>query len=250
MCSCPKMEAGIINIPHHPSIQNKLLSILPQEDFVRVAEDLSHITLPRGTVLAKVGKPIEHVYFLTSGIGSLVATTPEGHRAEAGIFGFDGYVPTTAIAEVETSSHDVAMQVGGDAYRIEYGRFRALMDDTKSFSKIVIRSIEAFSVQLAHTAVSNAVHDVNQRLARWLLMCHDRVSGNEIELTHEFIAMMLAVRRPSVTTSLHTLEGNGFIKSQRGIITIRNRSALEEFAHDAYGKPEAAYRRLMKDLFS
>jgi CRP-like cAMP-binding protein len=90
---------------------------------------------------------------------------------------------------------------------------------------------------------------VSERLARWLLMCHDRVQGNEIELTHEFLSLMLAVRRPSITTSLHILEGNGFIKAERGNITIRNRAALEEFAHDAYGKPEMAYRRLMKDLF-
>ncbi len=230
------------------SIRNKLLAILPPSDFKRVADSLEYIDLPRGTVLAKVGKPIEHVYFLTSGIGSLVATTPEGNQAEAGIFGFDGYVPTTAIAEVETSSHDVAMQVAGDAYRLDYVRFRTAMDSAV-FSRVAIRSIEAFSVQLAHTAVSNAVHGVNERLARWLLMCHDRVTGNEIGLTHDFIAMMLAVRRPSVTTSLHTLEGNGFIKSKRGMITIRNRSALEEFAHDAYGKPEAEYRRLMSNLF-
>lgn len=234
--------------PQQGSIRNKLLSLLPTEDFEEVAGCLEYIDLPRGTTIAKVGAPIEHVYFLTSGIGSLVATTPEGHRAEAGIFGFDGYVPTTAIAEVETSSHDVGMQVGGDAYRIDYASFRTAMD-RKNFAKIVIRSIEAFSVQLAHTAVSNAVHDVNERLARWLLMCHDRVVGNEIGLTHDFIAVMLAVRRPSVTTSLHTLEGHGFIRSQRGLITIRNRPALEEFAHDAYGKPEAEYRRLMKDLF-
>lgn len=121
--------------------------------------------------------------------------------------------------------------------------------DNKNFSKVVIRSIEAFSVQLAHTAVSNAVHDVDERLARWLLMCHDRVPANEIGITHESISIMLSVRRATVTTSLHTLESNGFIRAQRGMITIRNRSALEEFAHDAYGRPEAEYRRLMKDLF-
>lgn len=233
---------------HQPPTRNKLLALLPQQDFERIAKELEYIELPRGTTLARIGEPIEQVYFLTSGIGSLVTTMPDGRRAEAGIFGFDGYVPTTAIAEVETSSHDVWMQVAGDAYRMEYRSFRAAMD-TKNFSKLVIRCIEAFSVQLSHTAVSNAVHDVNHRLARWLLMCHDRVTGNEIGLTHDFIATMLAVRRPSVTTSLHILEGHGFIKAERGLITIRNRVALEEFAQDAYGKPESEYRRLMKDLF-
>lgn len=97
------------------SVPNKVLSILPAADFALVAEHLEHIDLPQGTVLARVGEPIDYVYFLTSGIGSLVTTTPEGNRAEGGIFGFDGYVPTTAMAEVETSSHDVGMQVDGAA---------------------------------------------------------------------------------------------------------------------------------------
>ena len=132
---------------------------------------------------------------------------------------------------------------------MDYGCFRGWMDHNRNFSKVMIRSIEAFSVQLSYTAISNAVHDVTERLARWLLMCHDRVPGDEIALTHEFISLMLAVRRPSVTTSLHILEGNGFIKSERSNIIMRNRPAMEEFAHDAYGKPEEEYRRLMKNLF-
>ena len=235
--------------PHQSFMQNKLLALLPAADYQQMAGDLQHVDLPRAKQLAGAGKPIDYVYFLTSGIGSIVATTPEGHRAEAGIFGFDGYVPTSAASGSETSAHDVEVQIEGDAYRTDYDIFLGWMDRNRSFAKIIMRSLEAFSVQLAHTAASNAVHDVNERLARWLLMCHDRVSGNEIALTHEFISLMLAVRRPSVTTSLHILEGNGFIRAERGVITIRNRPGLEEFARDAYGKPEQEYRRLMKDLF-
>jgi len=123
------------------------------------------------------------------------------------------------------------------------------MRENQNFSTIMIRLIEAFAVQLAYTAVSNAAHDVNERLARWILMCHDRVSGDELHLTHEFISLMLSVRRPSVTTSLHVLEGNGFIRAERGLITVRKRAALEDFARDAYGKPEEEYKRLMADLF-
>jgi CRP-like cAMP-binding protein len=228
---------------------NKLLSILPEDDYVTVASDLEYVELARGTILAHAGKPIDHIYFLTSGIGSIIATTPEGNRAEAGVFGFDGYVPTSAVASVDDSAHDVIVQLNSQAYRMTYGQFRRSMDVNRNFAKVMIRSIEAFSVQLTYTAISNAIHDVTERLARWLLMCHDRVPGNEIGLTHEFISLMLAVRRPSVTTSLHVLEGNGFIRSERGNIIIRNRGAMEEFARDAYGKPEAEYRRLMKDLF-
>lgn len=235
--------------PPQSSMQNKLLALLPATDYGQIAPDLDLIPLPKGTLLGRAGKPIKYAYFLASGLGSIVVTTPEGHSAEAGIFGFDGYVPTSVVTGLEVSIHDVGMQLDGEGYRISYDAFRGWMDSNRSFSRVMIRAAEAFAVQLAFTALSNAVHDVNERLARWLLMCHDRVSGNEIALTHDFISLMLAVRRPSVTTSLHVLEGNGFIRSERGSIMIRNRPALEEFARDAYGRPEEEYRRLMKDLF-
>lgn len=227
---------------------NKLLALLPFDDYRQMANDLSDVSLPAGTKLAEEGARIDHVYFLTRGIGSILARTPEGQTVEAGVFGSEGYVPTSAIAGIEISSFDVIIQLEAYASRIPYERFRYWMRENDSFSKLMIRSIEAFAVQLAYTAVSNAVHDITERLARWLLMCHDRVDGDEIALTHEFLSTMLAVRRPSVTTSLHILEGNGYIRSERGHITIRDRGALEEFARDAYGKPEREYERLMKDI--
>jgi CRP-like cAMP-binding protein len=241
--------ASAMSILKQSSVHNKLVGILPAEDFSLISPDLEYIALPRTTPLAAAGKPIDYVYFLTSGIGSVVVTTPHGNQAEAGIFGFDGYVPTSVVTGTELSTYDVHMQLAGDGYRMAYQVFGQHLESNRNFFKVMIRSMEGFSVQLAYTAVSNAVHDVNERLARWLLMCHDRVSGNEIHLTHEFISLMLTVRRPSVTTSLQILEGNGFIWSKRGVIIIRDRAALEEFASDAYGKPEEEYRRLMKDLF-
>ena len=194
------------------------------------------------------GKPIDFVYFLTGGLCSVLAVTPEGHSAEAGIFGRDGYIPSSAAAEVELHSYNIQVQIDGEGFRMPYSTFSATMK-SRNFFVVMIRAIEAFSVQLSYTALSNAVHDVNVRLARWLLMCDDRIAGSDLPLTHDFIALMLAVRRPSVTTALHVLEGNGFIRAERGLIRIRDRERLEEFAQDAYGKPEAAYRRLMGGLF-
>jgi CRP-like cAMP-binding protein len=234
--------------PQQSTVRNKLLALLPAADYDRLAPHLTHLELRRGTILAEHGAPIDYLYFFQSGIGSVVATTPEGNRSEAGLFGFDGYVPTSAVADIDLSPHHVNVQIDADAYRIDYDIFRDCMRDSANVRRVMLRAMEAFAVQLAYTAVSNAIHDVNERLARWLLMCHDRLPGNDVPLTHEYLAIMLAVRRPSVTTSLHVLEGNGFIRSERGNIVIRNRKALEEFAHDAYGKPEKEYRRLMADL--
>ncbi|MDW9551956.1 Crp/Fnr family transcriptional regulator [Sinorhizobium meliloti] len=236
-------------IPPEAAVDNQLLDLLPEPDYNQIAPDLDYVKVTRGARIATAGAPIDHVYYLTSGIGSLVASTPEGNKAEAGIFGSEGYIPTSAAMGVELSVHDIIMQIEGNAYRMKFSAFRKWMDRNRNFARVMIRCIEAFSIQLTYTAISNALHGVDERLARWLLMCHDRVSGDEIPLTHEFISLMLAVRRPSVTTSLHVLEGNGFIRSNRGNIIIRNRQALEEFARDAYGKPEAEYRRLMTALF-
>lgn len=238
-----------MSTPQPSQLLNKLLAILPEKDAQQVAPLLDFVTLPRDTVLSVAGKPIDFVYFLTDGIGSVFVETPDGRHAEAGIFGYEGYIPTSAVADVALSTFSVNIQIQARGYRIAYGSFRKLMRENRNFSTVMIRAIEAFAVQLAYTAVSNAAHDVNERLARWILMCHDRVSGNELHLTHEFISLMLSVRRPSVTTSLHVLEGNGFIRSERGLITVRNRAALEDFARDAYGKPEEEYKQLMRDLF-
>lgn len=235
--------------PRHTEVQNKLLAILPEYDYEQIASDLTLVSLPRGTLIAREGDEVGRVYFLTTGIGSIIARTPEGIRCEAGVFGSEGYVPTSAIAGVERAAHDVVIQLEAEAYQMSYDVFKKWMEQNRNFSKVMIRSIEGFAIQLAYTAVSNAVHDVTERLARWILMCHDRVSGDELNLTHEFLSLMLAVRRPTVTTSLHILEGSGFIRAERANITVRNRAALEEFAHDAYGKAEREYERLMRDLF-
>lgn len=103
-------------------------------------------------------------------------------------------------------------------------------------------------MQTSHTALSNAVHPIEERLARWILMCDDRSDAGEMPLTHEYMSIMLAVRRPSVTTSLHVLEGNGFIRAERGCVIVRDRAGLEEFAGDAYGSPEREYRRLIGSM--
>lgn len=227
---------------------NNLLQLLPQIDFQMLAPDLTYQVFPKGTPLAHRDKPIDAVHFLTSGIGSVLIMTPRGRRAEAGIFGFDGYIPTAAVTGARISSYDVTVQLDAKGYSMGFDDFRRWMDQSKPFAQIMNRSMEGFTVQLAHTAVSNAVHDVNERLARWLLMCHDRSRSDEMAVTHELLSVLLGVRRPSVTTALHVLEGEGLIRSLRGSVVIRDRLALEDFAHDSYGRPEAEYRRLMSDL--
>lgn len=144
--------------------------------------------------------------------------------------------------------HEVFVQVEGTAQRIPLSRLLAALPENPVFSNLLARFIQTFASQICYTALCNANCQVDERLARWLLMCHDRVDGDEIALTHDFISSRLSVRRPSITTALHVLEGRKFVRAERGRVTIRDRKGLEEFAGGFYGKAEEEYRRLIGDL--
>lgn len=232
-----------------PSVQadfrNRLLRLLSDDDFQAIAPALEHVDLPKGFSVSEPDQAIGYYYFIEAGVGSIVAISPEGHRAEVGLVGRDGVIPTAAIMECDTTPHDILIQVEGYGYRIEAGALVQFLADRPDARKIFIRFVQVLAVQTACTALSNSAHHVEERLARWILMCHDRTENGEIALTHEYIAIMLAVRRPSVTTALHVLEGNHLIYSERGKVTVRDRDALENFALDAYGVPEQEYKRLI-----
>lgn len=217
-------------------------------NFERLAPDLEPFQAKRATILLRPGEPAGHAVFLSSGIGSLIAKSPEGLRVEAGLFGRDGFAPTNFALDDDQSPFNGTFQVPGDGYRIAAGWLRAALEASATLRSILGRYALALAAQAAFTALSNAVHPVEERLARWLLMCDDRSDAGEFSVTHELMSIMLAVRRPSVTTALHVLEGNGFIRSERGLVVIRDRGALEASAGDAYGKPEREYERLLGPL--
>jgi CRP-like cAMP-binding protein len=224
------------------------LSRLSQEDFEVLAEHLHPVDMPRGFQIAAPNKVIHYYYFMEAGIASMVTTSPEGLKAETGLVGRDGVTPTAAILYSDQIAHEVMVQVGGSGHRIEAAALTQALGTSPTLRTQLTRFVQTLGTQTAFTALSNATHHIEERLARWILMCHDRVDDGKIALTHEFMSIMLAVRRPSVTTALHVLEGNGLIYSDRGVITIRDRSGLEGFAADAYGAPEAEYGRLLGPL--
>lgn len=230
--------------------KNYLLSMLSSKDFAAIAPYLEPVDLPKDYVIATANQPIGHYYFIEVGIGSIVAITPGGSKAEVGLTGRDGILPTAALLGCDTIVHDIIVRVPGYGHRIEAEVFKQLFATHVGLRELLLRFVQALATQTASTALSNSVHHVEKRLARCLLMCHDRIDGRQIALTHDDIAAMLAVRRPSVTTSLHVLEGRHFIASTRGLITIRDRAGLETFAADAYGVPESEYGRLIGPLGS
>ncbi|SHH01186.1 cAMP-binding domain of CRP or a regulatory subunit of cAMP-dependent protein kinases [Kaistia soli DSM 19436] len=229
-------------------IKNQLLACMGTHDFDALAPHLDPVDLPRSFVISHPDTVIEHYYFIEAGLGSIVCVSQDGFRAEVGMVGKDGVIPVAAIFDRDSSAHQIVMQVGGHGHRIDSAVFKEIMGGSETMRRLLLRFASNLSTQASYTALSNAVHHVEERLARWLLMCHDRIGDEKLKLTHEYLAVLLAVRRPSVTTALHILEGNRFIYATRGLITIRDREGLQRFAADAYGVPEAEYRALFGPL--
>jgi CRP-like cAMP-binding protein len=222
--------------------------LLPDEAFREIAGHLEPVDLPRGYVFSEPLKDCNYAYFPESGIGSIVAISPEGQQSEVGIFGREGMTPAYLVLETAMTPYAIFMQVPGAGHRILNETLFSITQKSASLRRCLLRYAYVLSIQTAYTGLSNSIHHVDVRLARWLLMCHDRTRSDQFSLTHEFLAVMLSVRRSSVTNALHMLEGNHLIYSERSLIIIRDRKALEDFAGDAYGIPESEYNRLIGKL--
>lgn len=210
-----------------------------------IAPLLEPIALPRDFLISASDERVDYVYFPDSGIGSVTLNTDIGLTAEAGLFGREGFSPTVAAVGGSISMHDIVMQSPGEGHRIDRETLSSVLDEDRQFERMLLRYSHVFATQISYTALANAGNRIDVRLARWLLMCHDRAEGNEFHLTHGYIAIMLAVRRSSVTVALHELEGKHFIRSERNHIIIKDRAGLQAYAGDAYGGPEKEYRMLL-----
>lgn len=230
------------------TVRNRLLRLLTPQDFSLLAPHLSPCRAEKGKRLFERDTKIDTVWFLDSGIGSIVSVSPEGQRVESGLFGRDGFAPVALAMGSDQSPCEGLIQLADDCHNIPATALQEAIARSPTLHNVLLRYAHTLSTQTAYTALSNAVHPIEERLARWILMCHDRMEGDELPLMHEFLAVMLAVRRPSVTIALHVLERHRLIRSERGCIIVCDRPGLIDFARDAYGLPEAEYERLLGPL--
>lgn len=227
------------------AVRNLLLQRLPAGDFALLAPHLEPLDLKRGLLLVEQNKAIDHVYFAETGIVSQVAVTDDNRRLEVGIYGREGFGPAAMVAGVDRTPYEHFVQLEGVGFRIAAAPFVDALKQSATLHALLLRYMQVFTVQTGYTALSNGSGVIGERLARWLLMCHDRIDGNGLALTHEFLGIMLGVRRSGVTDAIHHLEGVGIIRAARGHIEIRDRERLEDTAGDSYGVPEAEYARLL-----
>jgi CRP-like cAMP-binding protein len=226
------------------SVRNRLLAAMPPDGFALLRPHLEMVPLRLREVMVQPGQPIEHVAFVEQGIVSVLAAAEE-ECIEIGMIGPEGLVGVPVVLGVGTSPHVHLVQAEGEALRMRADALRGAMGESPTLFALLARYVHCFTVLVSHTAFANANFGIEARLARWILMTQDRLGRDELPLTHEFLAMMLGVRRPGVTVATHVLEGNGLIKAGRGRIRVLDRERLRELADTSYGLPEAEYERIV-----
>ncbi|MFC7544353.1 Crp/Fnr family transcriptional regulator [Siccirubricoccus deserti] len=208
---------------------------LPPEDFARLRPRLEPVELPFRKVLQEPGKPVTSVYFPETGWSSMLAYMEDGDAAEVGLVGHEGMIGLPLLLGGDSDDLEAMVQAPGTALRMDAAAFREELERIPAFRTLLLRYVLVHHGQVARTAACNGRHHIEQRLARWLLMAHDRAEGDEFPMTHEFLSMMLGVRRAGVTVAAQLLSKAGMIRYERGRIEVTDRPGLESVACECYG---------------
>lgn len=225
--------------------RNRLLGTLSSADLAILTPHLQHVALPLRHDLERSQRRIENIYFVEAGIASVVAQQGNQTQVEVGLIGFEGMTGIAVLLGAEQTPQATYMQVAGEGRKISVRQFRAALESSETMAAVFLRYVHVFLMQTSQTAIANARCPLVRRLARWILMAQDRTRVSELPLTHEFLSLMLGVRRPGVTETLQMLKKQRLIETARNLIVVRDRKALQKLAGAAYGAPEQEYRRLI-----
>ena len=228
---------------------NKLLATIPADDFQRIAPHLTTVQLRFKEVLYKQDEAIKHIFFPGGGACSLTKVMQDGRVAEIATVGNEGALGTSVFFGDDRSFSETIVQVGeGEGFRMPVEAFVSEMARRGAFYNRIIRYSQALMSQVMQTTVCNGLHSVEQRACRWLLMTLDRVGNDNLRLTHEFMSVMLGVRRPTVTLIIGDLQKAGLIETQRGVIRVANRPGLEQASCECYETVKATFARLLPEM--
>jgi CRP-like cAMP-binding protein len=230
--------------PDQKTMRNRLLKALPPSEFAVLAPHLQPVDLHLGETLHRAGELIQHLYFPEIGFISAMTVLSDGSPLEIGLIGAEGVAGVSVILGAATSYSETMCQTGGAAHRLPVHNLLEAITFAPRLRDLLLRYVHAFHIQVAQTAACNAHHELGQRLARWLLAAHDRSGVAELSLTQDLIAVMLGVRRSTVSVAAGTLQKAGVIRYQHGRITIVDRIGLENAACECYEAVAGEYRRL------
>jgi CRP-like cAMP-binding protein len=226
--------------------RNRLLAALPPDEYRRLEPELTSVALPHHTLLESVGGPIERIYFPWDGVCSFTTTMRDGRTVEVATIGNEGVVGIAAYFGGRLPDTETIVQVPGEgATMMRAGTFVAEMERRGGLYQLVRRYSQALLALMAQSVACNALHDMDQRCARWLLMTHDRVEADTLLLTQEYLAAMLGARRPTVTLVAKRLQANGLIDYRRGRIVIKDRPGLARLSCECYAVVRSQFERLV-----
>jgi CRP-like cAMP-binding protein len=216
------------------ALSNGILRNLPSKEFKAISSKLQLVPLPLHFVLNEAAKPISFGYFLSGGLASILTVLGNGKLVEVGLAGAEGFVGLPLVAGLKSSANRVIIQIAGSAFRITAGHMVAVLAESPVLRRTLAQYSQEIAVQSSQIAACNRLHTANQRLARWLLMSQDRLGGDVVRLTQEFLAHMLGMRRASVNVALGFLQKKGLIAFVRGAVIIQDRSGLEVTTCECY----------------
>jgi CRP-like cAMP-binding protein len=229
------VRSGERTNPEGKAVSNLILLSISSSDFGALRPHLEYLDLPNHRVLHECGARLEFAHFLNRGLISLVVVMKDGKTAEAGIVGNEGFIGTSAAVGLRGSPLQAVVQITGDGFRIAVATLQNILRSAPPLQLILSRYGVVQGLQVAQTAACNRLHDIGQRLSRWLLMTQDRVDSESLPITHDFLATMLGTDRPSVTTAAGVLQKKKIIEYTRGAVQIVSRKKLEDSACECYG---------------
>lgn len=225
--------------------RNSMLGMLSEPSVAALVAHLEPVTLKLNDVLHSPDQKIEYVYFLDSGICSIVVNLKDGSTIEVGIIGRESFVGAAVLLGTDRSRNGAFMQIAGSGQRLKVQTLQQLLSrDGGELRTCLMRGVQGLLTQAAQTAACNRMHGIEERLVRWLLLCQDRLESDDLPLTHEFLAMMLGTRRSTVTIAAGVLEKAGLIEHRRGTVKILNRERMEHAACECFSVIEDEYRAL------
>jgi len=228
--------------PPGPIYKNRILAALPKAELKRLARHLSPVILNQNDVLLD-GKA-SHAYFVEEGMASFVVSLRNGETVEVGVIGVEGIVGLPILLGTDGAPGRTFIQIAGSGYRIPAGKIKEEFERSGELRTRLQKYMQAFLVQNAQTAACNRLHNIEERLSRWLLSCRDRMETDKLHLTHDFLGQMLGAPRTTVTLAAGLLHRAGLIDYSRGTVTIQNRPALENTACECYRIVRDEFQRL------
>jgi CRP-like cAMP-binding protein len=226
-------------------MDNRILTALPAGEYERLLPHLEEVRMNSGDTISRPGEEIKHVYFPKRGIISICAMMEDGTQVEVGVIGNEGMFGLPILFKTSTVPLQAMVQIPDGAVRMSAEAFIREVEQCEHLRNLLLHYAQAFFMQTAQTAACNRLHPMDGRLARWLLMCQDRTRSDVLQLTHEFIAIMLGVRRAGVSTAAAKLRDDKVIDYQRGFIRILDRKGLEAISCECYGVVRKEFDRLL-----